>query len=326
MPGYLDRIAVSKVDGSFEYLAIPLVPSLFEFSLTASRESYTSATIPVSIIPTGTSINQLIPLTTGAAPVTTTTKAKIYLGSDDTFIISNSGATLYGNTGSDTVTLADGASGIILDQNVERVNLPGTANSYQFKQTGNKINMYDAAGTTLLVTIPVQGDSDGTQLSFSNGTATARLTAGIMTLGEAAVSATATPLAPILTTGTPTPATATKAKVFLGNDDIFTVSNSGAIVYGSSGVDTVTIAAGISGVTLDQNVERLTLPGTADSYTFKQTGNKLNIYDASGVTKIVTIPVQGDADGTLLSFDNGSTASALLANGVMTVGGKTVPQ
>jgi hypothetical protein len=75
--------------------------------------------------------------------------------------------------------------------------------------------------------------------------------------------------------------TITKTKYYMGSgNDILTVSNSGATVYGNSGYDTVTIADGISGITLDQNVERINFSGTASSYAFKQTGNKINIYSA----------------------------------------------
>ncbi len=44
---------------------------------------------------------------------------------------------------------------------------------------------------------PVQGDADGTVLRFSDGPASARLSAGVMTLGLATVNNTvATPLKP----------------------------------------------------------------------------------------------------------------------------------
>jgi hypothetical protein len=107
--------------------------------------------------------------------------------------------TLYGGAGVDAVTIAGGMSGVILDQNVERINLAGVSNSYRFRQTGNKINVYDTAGTTLIVNTPVQGDSDGTVLSFSNGAASAILSGGVMTLGGAVVSSTsASALSPTL--------------------------------------------------------------------------------------------------------------------------------
>jgi hypothetical protein len=252
------------------------------------------------------------------------TKAKVFLGNGDNFTISNSDAILYGSTGIDIVTITYGARGVILDQNVDIIIFPGTLRIYTFKQTGNKLNVYNATGTTLLITTTVQGDSDGTQLSFSDGMASAKLTAGVMTLGGASVSSlTASTLTPTLTDSMPTAITKTKAKIFLGGDDNFTVRDTGATLYGGTGTDTVTIAAGMSGITLDQNIERINLVGASSSYAFKQTGNKINVYDSTGVILLVTTTVQGDADGTVLGFSDGH-ASAKLAAGVMTLGGAAV--
>ena len=252
------------------------------------------------------------------------TNAKVYLGSNDSITLTNSGTTVCGGTGDDTVTIAAGATGVTLDQNVERINLSGSSSNYTFKQTGNKINVYDIAGTTLLVNVPVQGDTDGTLLSFSYGMASVKLAAGVMMMGNAPVSSTAaTPLTPALTPDTPVSATTTKAKVYLGLDDSFTVSNGGATLYGGTGKDTVTITSGVAGVTLDQNVERLNLSGASGSYAFKQTGNKINVYDATGTTLLASVPVQGDSDGTVIGFSDGY-ASAKLVAGVMTLGGATV--
>jgi hypothetical protein len=295
------------------------------YSVTVSARGYLPRTVADVEITPGTVFDASMNLASGSPSTTTSTTAKIYLGNDDTFTVSSSGATLYGSAGTDTVTITSGTTGITLDQNIERINLPGAAASYLFKQTGNKINIYDTSGVTQIVTVPVQGDSDGTILSFSDGSAAAQLTSGIMTLGSATVSTTATALTPTLTATTPTTTTTTSAKVYLGNNDSFTISSSGTTLYGGSGIDTVTIAAGVTGVKLDQNVERINLPGSADSYTFKQTGNKINIYDTSGVTQIVNVPVQGDADGTILGFSDGAV-SAMLTGGVMTVGGKTISQ
>ena len=159
-------------------------------SLTADSYTITNVTASHTI----TATFSLIP----ATPVTTT-KAKIYLGLDDSFTVSNTGTTVYGGSGIDMVTISEGVSWVTLDQNVERINLSGASSKYAFKQTGNKINVYDSTGATLLANLPVQGDTDGTVLGFSDGIASAKLVAGVMTLGGAAVSTTApTTLAPTL--------------------------------------------------------------------------------------------------------------------------------
>ena len=253
------------------------------------------------------------------------TKAKVYLDTDDSFTVSNSGAILYGNIGDNTVAIDPWVTGVILDQNVERINFSGASGSYAFRQTGNIINVYDASGIILLVKAPVQGDSDGTVLSFSDGTASVLLSVGVMTVGGAVVSPTeVTTLTPEITPGTQPTVNSTKAKVFLGADgDNFTVSSSGTILYSNTGINIVTIDVGVSGVTLDQNVEQINFSGASSSFAFKQTGNIINVYDAAGAVLLVKAPVQGDSDGTVLGFSDG-TASVLLVGGVMTVGDAVV--
>jgi len=252
------------------------------------------------------------------------TTAKVYLGLNDNFTISNSGTTLYGNTGIDVVTLTTAATGVVLDQNVDRINFANTAASYTFKQTGNKINVYDTTGTTLLTSLPVQGDADGTVLSFSNGSASAKLSAGVMTLGGASISGVSSgAVSPTLTSNPATPTELSKAKVYLGQSDNFTLNSSGTTLYGNTGIDKVTLANGVRSTVLDQNVDEVVFLNASSSYAFKQTGNKINVYDATGVTLLTSLPVQGDADGTVLTFSNGS-ASAKLTAGVMTLGLATV--
>ena len=81
------------------------------------------------------------------------------------------------------------------------------------------------------------------------------------------------------------------SNIFMANGgDTLAVSKSGTFVYGGTGYDTVTINAG---VTLDQNIEQINLTDASTSYAFKQTGNLLNVYDASGTTPIVSVPVRG---------------------------------
>jgi hypothetical protein len=307
-------------------------------SITADGQTYTPT------VATNGSFSQTINLTTDktyAIVITATdqannkatvqrniiksTKAKVFLGTGDNFTVSTSGTTLYGGTGNGAVTIKDVVTGVILDQNIGQINLQGRSNDYTFKQTGNMINVYDTTGTTLIVRAPVQGDADGTQISFSNGTASAsaKLSGGIMTLGGKMVStATATILDPTTIATTLTQAT-TKAKVFLSADESFTVSSSGTTLHGNTGKGIVTISGGSTDVTLDQNIERINLPGTPGTYKFRQTGNLINVYDVTSGNLIVKTPVQGDTDGTVLGF-SGGTASVLLSGGVMKLGGATV--
>jgi len=127
------------------------------------------------------------------AVASNSTRAKVFLESGgDSYIVSNSGTTLYGGTGNDTVTIADGVTGVTIDQNVEQINFSSSLSNYKFLQTGNLINVYDSAGSTLILSSPVQGDSDGAILSFSDWSASALMASGgTMTLGGMTVSSTA---------------------------------------------------------------------------------------------------------------------------------------
>ena len=143
---------------------------------------------------------KLSDLSTVTSPVLTT-KAAIYMGSTDVVTTANSGTTIYGNSGTEIVTLSNyGGStlpvpfseyinSITLDQNVDQVNLFLPSSLYQFQQAGNTIKVFDITGKTLIVSAPVQGDANGTLLSFPDGTASAKLVAGVMTIGGAVVSA-----------------------------------------------------------------------------------------------------------------------------------------
>lgn len=120
----------------------------------------------------------------------TPSAAKVFLGAVDTFLVSSSGSRVFGNTKEEVVTLGAGVSNITIDQNIEKVILRGASSSYTFQQTGNKINIYDAAGITPIAALPVQDDTYGTLITFSDGTASAKITAGVMSLGLATIDST----------------------------------------------------------------------------------------------------------------------------------------
>jgi hypothetical protein len=61
------------------------------------------------------------------------------------------------------------------------------------------INVYETTGTTLIARAIVQEDSDGTIFSFTDGSASVRITGGVMTLGGTTVSSISPSIiAPIL--------------------------------------------------------------------------------------------------------------------------------
>jgi len=106
------------------------------------------------------------------------------------------------------------------------------------------------------------------------------------------------------------------ASVFLGiNEGSYNIANNEDMVYGQTGFESVNLLAGVSNIVLDQNIEQVSLSGDMGDFTYQQQGNQLLIYD--GATRVVLLPVQGDADGTRLVFDGGVAYNTVLVNGVI---------
>ncbi|MEI6414319.1 MAG: hypothetical protein WCP34_08670, partial [Pseudomonadota bacterium] len=233
-------------------------------------------------------------------------------------------ATAFGAIGTEKVILNTGASGVVVDQNVERVDLPGAFSAFQYQQGGNRLLIY--SGSTLLATVPLQGDSDGTQIVATNGSVSAKLgSGGVMTIGGATVYSTQGTVTPATVDASVTSgsnlcnaASAQHTLVFLGAGDSFALNNS-ATVFGSTGTETVILNGGATGVTVDQNIERVDLPGAFSAFQYQQGGNRLLIY--SGATLLATVPLQGDSDGTQIFASDGGASAKLASTGVMSLGG-----
>jgi hypothetical protein len=189
--------------------------------------------------------------------------AKVFLDSNDKFTVSDSGTSVFGKSGAGTevVTLASGVTGLVVDQNVERVLFNGAYTDFTYQQTGNQLKVYNSAGTTLLATIPVQGDSDGTLVTFTNGTGSAKLSSGVMTVATAVVSTTAPGGldGAVFDPGTSTPITYTLTQdltsVQEGKSVIFTITASSAVVSAT------TLTYSVVGDTLS-GVATAATPGT----------------------------------------------------------------
>jgi hypothetical protein len=111
------------------------------------------------------------------------------------------------------------------------------------------------------------------------------------------------------------------ANIFLNADQTgYTLSNVGDFVYGHQGNESVLIKT--TAVLLDQNIEQVILDGSVSDFTFQQQGNRLLVY--TGTDLMVTIPVQADENGTLLSFDDG-VYNAAFEGATIELGGTAVP-
>lgn len=102
---------------------------------------------------------------------------KVFL-EDTTGTVTDDFVDVFGATGTtEVVNVAPLANNVVADQNIERLTFTGTIASYQFQQFGNAIKVYSVTPTTttLVATIPLQIDADGTRLTFSDGTVDAKL-------------------------------------------------------------------------------------------------------------------------------------------------------
>lgn len=239
--------------------------------------------------------------------------AKLFLDANDLNIHVSNPMTVFGSTGAESVLVDANTTGVVVDQNVERVDLPGAASAFTYQQAGNQLLVY--SGATLVATIPLQGDADGTQVVFTNGSVQATLVGGVMTLGGATVTTTAAAVTPTTidsgtTSGSNTGAGVTPtfsvaagaASVTEGNTATFTVTLSAA----QGTATTVAFALeGTGGAVLGTDTGAAT-PGNTGTLTF-----------APGeVTKTITVPVTFDSttetgEGLKVTLSSPGTGTSL---------------
>jgi len=221
---------------------------------------------------------------------------KVFVNDNTAYAGSNT--EVYGSTSdNDNVVIIDGSENIKVDQNVEKVGLPGDASTLKFKQAGNQVQVFDQ-NDNLIAAIPVQ--SDGTELEFSDGTTMlAQLdTTGdipVMKVGDATLPTDEAGFLDDASEDMPEPETVidltpdTDVKVGTDGDDVFngvvsTLSAEKTLtgtdsIDGGAGDDTlnVTLKSSFSGFTTGkvENVENIVL--TNDS-TIART------FDATGIT------------------------------------------
>ncbi|AQR66341.1 hypothetical protein BXU06_15795 [Aquaspirillum sp. LM1] len=170
--------------------------------------------------------------------------AKVYLSSNDSFILSSL-APVYGAEGSEKLIADTGSAGVVADQNIERIELPGASSSYSFQQTGNQLRIYQ--GSTLFATLTIQDDSDGTLLVFSNGAVAVKISNAGMTLGGSSVPASAaSPVTP-LTLDTGTLSTAKQGQSAGQKFTLTSATDTLVLTQGNDTIDGASVANSISG-------------------------------------------------------------------------------
>lgn len=276
--------------------------------------------------------------------------AKVYLDSGDTFALSGA-ASVYGSTGTEKVVVNSGVTGVVVDANVERVDLPGASSAFTFKQAGNQLQVF--SGSTVVATIPLQDDANGTQIVFSNGSVDAKLVAGpplTITLGGVTVpSAAAAAVTPTTIDATVTSGSgsstggATTGQTF----SLTTATETKALTTGNDTVDGATVANSADGdnivdsLNTDSDVANITLTKAPTTGPVFANVEKINLalnyfdpsFDASKVTNgtiVVSTAQEGNSKATFtgvgtngVKFEVGTGINTLTVNGTSSASDST---
>lgn len=279
--------------------------------------------------------------------------AKVYLDSGDTFTLSGA-ASVYGSSGTEKLIVNSGATGVVVDQTVERVDLAGASSAYTFQQSGNQLKVF--SGTTVVATIPLQDDTDGTQVVFSNGSVSAKVGATGMTLGGAAVTSTAAAVTPTTIDATVTSGsgstggsttgqtfslttTAGEVKALTAGNDTVDASSTTNTLNGDTVVDTSTTDSDTLNAVFDaaapaastvSGIENFNITGKFTAVTFDAANVSNSKISATGTLggSVVLKNIDG-SKGVSATVNTGTAAAPaefvdLIKNATVTIGGTAV--
>jgi hypothetical protein len=131
----------------------------------------------------------------GSGGMASFTLTDLLLDANQAYTAVQSNLRLYGNRGTESVTLSAAATNETLDERVEKVVFPSAYGSYTLKAGVSDVQVFNASNT-LVADVFVSHAAAGTQLQFANGTYTASYTNGVLGLalpGGVAAPAAATP-------------------------------------------------------------------------------------------------------------------------------------
>lgn len=257
--------------------------------------------------------------------------AKLFLDTTDTsYKVSNSNTEIFGANGTQAITIDGALTGIVLDANVERVAFSGTTSDYKYKQVGTDLEVYNAAGV-LVTKVGLQDDTNGTLLTFANGTVDAKFapsTTGLgLTVGGQAVATTAPTAVTIPAANidvvtfpitAPTLSVASVAATATeGTNAIWTVTLANPATTATTVKYTLTNVAGASNAdTTDETVTGTGVTTTGSVETAPNSGiwEGTLTFAAGATTATLSLPVALDGlaetgEGVSLSLSNPSTSA-----------------
>jgi len=121
--------------------------------------------------------------------------ANVFLNAGETrpgFLAPND--VVFGNSGTEAVTINTGATNVRVEGTVEGVTLLGAPSAFTYRAEGNNLVVF--SGGVQVARIIVQDDANGTTINFNGGSVTANVGAGGLTLGGTVVPTTAGPVVP----------------------------------------------------------------------------------------------------------------------------------
>ena len=228
--------------------------------------------------------------------------AKVFLTTGATdYVVANTSDSVYGSTGTETISIASGKTAITVDTNTESVALTLASSSYKFKQTGNVLSVYATDGTTLVTAMAI-GDT-GSTLICNGVSYTVSISGGVMTLGEAVVSSSAVEALVPTVRGTAASLAANSAAL-VGDDNKVVITG-----YPSSAADLNTINTKTTGLV---TIVGGPITGSATEVaTFADT-------ETAG-TEISTVEnYEVEVSGTDMTVTQANTIDAANGNGIIT--------
>jgi S-layer protein len=243
--------------------------------------------------------------------------AKFYLDNNDVNQrISNKNTSVYGANATESVIIDSGVTGTIVDQNVESATFAtGSTSDYKYSQSGNKLKVYAADGTTLVADVAL--NSAGTPLTFSNGTVTAAYsTTGVINLGGKAVTSTATVIDTAATVDATKTSGGTGGTTSTVTGSTFTLTtgvDQGAAFTGTS-YDDKFIAGDTTATTWTVGDALDGGAGTDNLFVIKAAA--ITVPTAATVTNIENISATSGADITLNTTTGFTGLTSLTTNGV----------
>lgn len=203
-----------------------------------------------------------------------------FLSADQTgFNIANSNDVIVGSTGTESVNILAGVTGVTLDQNTESATFAGNSNTYLFQQAGNVIRVYNAAGVKV-TELPLVLNATDTSMTFDDGKlpiAFSNTTNGAVTLGGATVTTSDTPAAVVATpdTGQDSPDTVSPTIIISSDVTTLSVGETAAVIFTLSEASTDFTESDI--VTTGGILSNFSGSGTAYSATFTPTANRTTV-------------------------------------------------